>query len=142
MEAIRIVTQARLRYSMHNLGLAFEVVPMDAGKPIQNVSNPVWHRVGMTGKACGLEWAGEWKRFREYAHFHYTGGLTLGEIREGERLPASRPGVSKHKPEGPLNAVPAQGRQGYPFQPRRRRPPQSVIITSRADSRYHGYIAT
>jgi len=126
---------------MHNFALAFDVVPLDAGKPVWNVSNSVWQRVGIAGKACGLEWAGDWKQFREVAHFQYTGGLSLAEMREGKRpatlRPATlRPGISNHKPEGPLNAVPVQGRQGYPFQPRRRRPPQSVIMTSRADSIY------
>jgi len=119
---------------MHNFALAFDVVPLDAGKPVWNVSNSVWQRVGIAGKACGLEWAGDWKQFREVAHFQYTGGLSLAEMREGKRPATLRPGISDHKPEGRLNAVPVQGRHGYPFQPRRRRSPQSVIMTSRADS--------
>jgi len=86
-EANRIVTCARPGESMHNFGLAFDVVPLDGGKPVWNVSDPVWQTVGRTGKECGLEWAGEWKRFREYAHFQYTGGLSLAEIREGKRPP-------------------------------------------------------
>ena len=84
-EANRIVTHARPGYSMHNFGLAFDVVPLNAGKPIWNVSDPAWQTVGRTGKECGLEWAGDWKRFREYAHFQYTGGLSLAEIRDGKR---------------------------------------------------------
>jgi len=83
--ANRIVTCARPGQSMHNFGLAFDVVPLDGGKPVWNVSDPVWQTVGRTGKECGLEWAGEWKRFREYAHFQYTSGLSLAEIREGKR---------------------------------------------------------
>jgi len=46
----RIVTHARPGHSMHNFGLAFDVVPLNAGKPIWNVSDPVWQRVGRTGK--------------------------------------------------------------------------------------------
>jgi len=80
-----IVTNARPGYSLHNFGLAFDVVPLDGGKPIWNSSHPVWQRIGNNGKAVGLEWAGEWKRFREYPHFQYTSGLTLAEIREGKR---------------------------------------------------------
>jgi hypothetical protein len=72
-------------FSMHNFGLAFNVVPLDGGKPVWNVSNPGWQKVGMTGKECGPEWAGDWKRFREYAPFQYTGGLSLAEIREWQR---------------------------------------------------------
>jgi peptidoglycan L-alanyl-D-glutamate endopeptidase CwlK len=71
---------------MHHFELAFDVVPLNAGKLIWNVSHPVWQRIGRTGKGSGLELAaGDWKRFREYAHFQYTGGLGLAEIREGKR---------------------------------------------------------
>jgi peptidoglycan L-alanyl-D-glutamate endopeptidase CwlK len=83
---------------MHNFGLAFDVVPLDAGKPVWNVSDPVWERIGRTGKECGLEWAGDWQRFREYAHFQYTGGLSLAEIREGKRPATSRSAVSGRSP--------------------------------------------
>jgi len=90
-------------YAMHNFALAFDVVPLDGGKPVWNVSYPVWQIVGMTGKACGLEWAGDWKRFREVAHFRYTGGVTLAKIREGKRPATRRSRASKHKPKIPLN---------------------------------------
>ncbi|MEW6374394.1 MAG: M15 family metallopeptidase, partial [Thermodesulfobacteriota bacterium] len=83
----RIVTNARPGYSLHNFGLAFDVVPLDGGKPIWDSSHPVWQRIGNAGKGVGLEWAGEWKKFREYPHFQYTSGLTLAEIREGKRPP-------------------------------------------------------
>jgi peptidoglycan L-alanyl-D-glutamate endopeptidase CwlK len=81
----RIVTHARPGYSLHNFGLAFDVVPLDAGKPIWDASHPVWQRIGNTGKEANLEWAGDWKRFKEYPHFQYTSGLSLSEIREGKR---------------------------------------------------------
>mgnify|MGYP003338216528 CR=1 FL=1 len=29
------------------------------------------------GKKFGLEWAGDWKTFKEYPHFQYRGGLTM-----------------------------------------------------------------
>jgi len=54
-------------------------------------------RVGRTWKECGLEWSGDWKRFSEYAHFQYTGGLTLAEISEGKRRATSKSGVSDLK---------------------------------------------
>jgi peptidoglycan LD-endopeptidase CwlK len=85
---------------MHNFGLAFDVVPLNAGKPIWNVSDPVWKDVGQIGKGCGLEWAGDWKTFKEYAHFQYTAGLSLAEIREGKRPATSRRGVSNHEMQG------------------------------------------
>jgi hypothetical protein len=66
-------------------------------------------RVGMTGKACGLEWAGDWKTFKEYAHFQYTAGLSLAEIREGKRPATSWPDVSGHKLETSLSNVSGKG---------------------------------
>jgi hypothetical protein len=41
MEANTMVTHARPGYSMHNFGLAFYVAS-GAGKPVGNVSDPVW----------------------------------------------------------------------------------------------------
>jgi len=70
---------------MHHFGLAFDVVPLDGVKPVWNVSHPVWQKAVMIRKEWGREWAGDWKRFREYAHFQYTGGLSLAEIRERKR---------------------------------------------------------
>jgi hypothetical protein len=107
--ANRIVTCARPGYSIHNLGFAFDVAPLNTGKPVWNVSDPVWQRVGMTGKACGLEWAGGWKTFKEYAHFQYTAGLSLAEIREGKRPATSWPDVSGHKLETSLSDVSEKG---------------------------------
>jgi peptidoglycan LD-endopeptidase CwlK len=72
-------------YAMHNFGFAFDVAPLDAGKPVWNVSDPFWQRVGSMGKECRLEWTADWNRFRECAHFQYTGGLSLAEIRDGKR---------------------------------------------------------
>ncbi|MFO7599151.1 MAG: M15 family metallopeptidase [Candidatus Desulfacyla sp.] len=66
-------------------GLAFDVVPLDAGKPIWNVFDSFWQRVGRTGKECGLEWTGDWKRFREYAHFQYTGSVSQRSGRGRDR---------------------------------------------------------
>lgn len=88
----RIVTNARGGYSLHNVTLAdgtpaaraFDVVPLRAGKPVWGTSgdgiddNPadddkddleLWQRVGAIGEACGLEWAGRWRTFREFPHF-------------------------------------------------------------------------
>jgi len=81
----RIVTHARPGYSLHNFGLAFDVVPLDAGKPIWDDSHPAWQRIGNMGKEAGIEWAGDWKRFKEYPHFQYSSGLSLAEIQGGKR---------------------------------------------------------
>lgn len=82
----RIVTNARAGQSFHNYRCAVDVVPIRNGKAIWNAKDPVWQRIGAIGKAAGLEWAGDWKRFREFAHFQYTGGLTLAQLKAGAKI--------------------------------------------------------
>ena len=82
----KIVTNAKAGESFHNYRCAVDVVPIVAGKPRWNVKDEVWQKVGSLGKAAGLEWAGDWKRFREYPHFQYTGGLTLAQLQQGSKI--------------------------------------------------------
>lgn len=82
-----IVTNARGGQSYHNFRCALDVVPMRAGKPVWNTRGTdalLWQRVGEIGERCGLDWAGRWERFREYAHFQYTGGLQLADLQAGK----------------------------------------------------------
>ena len=72
----KIVTNAKPGESLHNAMLngnpaarAFDVVPMVMGKPMWDAEHPHWQTLGRIGKDCGLEWAGDWKRFKEYPHF-------------------------------------------------------------------------
>ncbi|HYF28577.1 MAG TPA: M15 family metallopeptidase [Baekduia sp.] len=88
----KVVTNAKPGKSRHNAETpqgdpaaeAFDVVPLRFGKPVWGTAgdgvdeNPdddhkddmeVWQRVGAHGKAVGLEWAGDWKSFREFPHF-------------------------------------------------------------------------
>lgn len=83
-----VVTRARAGESFHNYRVAYDVVPVVAGKPVWDASHPVWREVGRIGKECGLEWAGDWKTFPEYPHFQYTGGLTLADFQAGQTLGA------------------------------------------------------
>jgi len=80
----KIVTNARGGDSFHNHRCAVDVVPLVSGKPDWDGSHPVWAQVGAIGQECGLEWAGSWKTFKELAHFQYTGGLTIAELKEGK----------------------------------------------------------
>lgn len=82
----KIVTNAKAGQSWHNYKCAVDVVPVVAGKPRWDVKDEVWQQVGKLGKAAGLEWAGDWKRFKEYPHFQYTGGLTLAQLQAGETI--------------------------------------------------------
>jgi peptidoglycan L-alanyl-D-glutamate endopeptidase CwlK len=86
----RKVTNARPGYSWHNWRLAFDVVPMRAGKPVWGTTGDdlvLWQTIGKIGKEIGLEWAGDWVSFREYPHFQYTGGLTLDDLNAGKKIP-------------------------------------------------------
>jgi peptidoglycan L-alanyl-D-glutamate endopeptidase CwlK len=88
----RIVTNARGGQSFHNFHMAFDVVPLRAGKPVWGTAGAdglLWQKVGELGEAQGLEWAGRWKTFRELPHFQFTGGLTLAEVNAGKKLAAT-----------------------------------------------------
>ncbi|WP_244534237.1 M15 family metallopeptidase [Pseudomonas aeruginosa] len=81
------VTNAKAGQSFHNWRVAFDVVPLRDGKAVWNTTGAdgkLWERIGQLGEAAGLEWAGRWKTFREYAHFQYTGGLSLAQLAAGK----------------------------------------------------------
>ena len=80
------VTNAKAGQSWHNYRCAVDVVPIVAGKPRWDVKDEVWQQVGALGKAAGLEWAGDWKKFKEYPHFQYTSGLTLAQLQSGAKI--------------------------------------------------------
>jgi peptidoglycan L-alanyl-D-glutamate endopeptidase CwlK len=97
----RRVTNARGGQSYHNWRVAFDVVPLRHGKPVWGTrgngidNNPdddltdeleLWQSVGAIGKACGLEWAGDWRRFKEFPHFQYTGGLSVKDFQNGKTI--------------------------------------------------------
>jgi len=82
----KIVTNAKGGQSFHNFRCAVDVVPIVNGKPVWDAKNPLWQHIGAIGKSCGLEWAGEWRRFKEYPHFQYTGGLTLADLQNGKEV--------------------------------------------------------
>lgn len=79
-KAGKIVTYARGGQSKHNhtvggvpSSLAFDCVPLRGGRPVWGRTNAedlaLWVKVGKIGKSCGLEWAGDWKKFKEFPHF-------------------------------------------------------------------------
>ena len=91
-----VVTNARPGYSLHNYGLALDVVP-DELLPLPRWGDTpkhrartaeLWAQVGAIGKAVGLRWGGEFKRLPDRPHFEWSGGLTLAQLREG-MLPRS-----------------------------------------------------
>jgi peptidoglycan L-alanyl-D-glutamate endopeptidase CwlK len=82
----KVVTNAKAGDSWHNWRCAVDVVPLVNGKPDWDGSHSVWAKVGELGKQAGLEWAGEWRTFKELAHFQYTGGLTLSDLKSGKQI--------------------------------------------------------
>jgi peptidoglycan L-alanyl-D-glutamate endopeptidase CwlK len=80
----QIVTQAKPGQSMHQYGLALDVVPLRDGKCVWDKEDLLWQMVGNIGKGAGLDWAGDWVDFQEFPHFQYTGGLELAEIQKGK----------------------------------------------------------
>lgn len=83
------VTNAKGGQSYHNYRIAFDVVPVRHGKPVWGTSGEdgeLWKRIGAIGVSIGLEWAGNWKTFKEFPHFQYTGGLTLAQLQKGEQI--------------------------------------------------------
>jgi len=80
-----IVTRAKAGESWHNHCCALDVVPLVNGKAIWD-DQAMWKQVGEIGKSCGLEWAGDWKTFKEYPHFQYTGGMTLAQLQQGAKI--------------------------------------------------------
>ena len=82
----KVVTNAKAGDSWHNWRCAVDVVPMVNGKPNWDGLHPVWDQIGQLGEQAGLEWAGRWRSFKELAHFQYTGGLTLTDLKNGKEI--------------------------------------------------------
>lgn len=82
----KIITNAKAGQSFHNYRCAVDVVPIINGKPVWDVSYQVWQTIGKLGKEAGLEWAGDWKTFKEMPHFQYTGGLNLAQLQKGNKV--------------------------------------------------------
>ena len=80
-----IVTRAKAGESWHNWRCAFDVVPLVNGKAMWD-DQVMWKKIGEIGKSCGLDWAGDWRTFKEYPHFQYTGGLTLAQLQDGAKI--------------------------------------------------------
>jgi len=81
-----IVTNAKGGQSFHNYRCAVDVVPLLNGKPVWDAENDIWQKVGDFGIAAGLEWAGNWTKFREMPHFQYTNGLNLADLQIGKKI--------------------------------------------------------
>lgn len=77
------VTNAKGGQSFHNWRVAFDFVPIISGKAQWN-DIALFKKCGEIAKSHGLEWAGDWKTFKEYAHCQYTSGLSLKDFQQGK----------------------------------------------------------
>jgi peptidoglycan L-alanyl-D-glutamate endopeptidase CwlK len=71
-----IVTKARAGFSMHNYGLAVDVVPYLSGQTGQvnwDANTPQFRAMVSALEGQGLVWGGEWKSFPDYDHFQMPG---------------------------------------------------------------------
>lgn len=73
-----VVTNAGPGQSLHNYGLAFDVVPMVNGDPNWDDKSPAgiarWEKLGSLGESLGLEWGGRWHH-PDRPHFQVSGGI-------------------------------------------------------------------
>lgn len=87
----KIVTNAKGGQSNHNFRVAFDCVPIIDNKFCWDSSHPSWKKMGEIGKSLGLEWAGEWVKFKEYPHFQYLKALKekIETLNKNEEHPLS-----------------------------------------------------
>lgn len=83
---LSIVSNAKPGESVHNYGLAIDyfLVSEDGRTSLWTV-NADWRRVAAIAKSMGFEWGGDWLSFVDYPHLQITGGLTISQLRAGQR---------------------------------------------------------
>lgn len=90
-----VVTSARGGQSIHNYGLAFDIVLLidtdgtgsfntaswDRLKDFDNDGVTEWMEVVNYFKSIGWTWGGDWKNFKDYPHFQKTFGHTWRSLK-------------------------------------------------------------
>jgi peptidoglycan L-alanyl-D-glutamate endopeptidase CwlK len=66
-----IVTDAMPGYSWHEMAMAADFVPMNAGVPIWNTADPTWGKVIAGAPACGLLSGSTWTHFTDIPHLQF-----------------------------------------------------------------------
>jgi peptidoglycan L-alanyl-D-glutamate endopeptidase CwlK len=79
-----IVTNAKGGESLHNYGVAVDIVFIDSlGRPSWSHAFP-WKTLGQVGKAHGFEWGGDWTGFPDLPHFQLMLGYTLKDFKSNK----------------------------------------------------------
>lgn len=109
-----IVTNARGGFSYHNYGLAIDfALLLPDGRSVSwdmkrdgNQSNvPDWQEVVREAKGLGFEWGGDWTSFKDYPHLQMAFGLTIDQLRAGQRPSAQQINVALSVISGGDNGV-------------------------------------
>lgn len=83
------VTNAKGGSSIHNYGLAVDIVLIidgkvaswDVKKDFDKDAQSDWMEVVQVFKKAGYSWGGDWRTFKDMPHFEKTKGLTLQQIK-------------------------------------------------------------
>lgn len=78
----RKVTNAKGGQSEHNYRLAWDCVPMNGGKPAWG-DKQAYKLMGAVAATLGIGWAGNWKSFKETAHFSFKDGHSFNYFKKG-----------------------------------------------------------
>ena len=81
----RKVTNARGGQSEHNFRLAWDCVPLNGGKAEWG-NKKAYKLMGEVAATLGIDWAGNWKSFKETAHFSYKAGKPFSYFKKGGTL--------------------------------------------------------
>lgn len=79
------VTNAAPGYSLHNFGLALDVVEIKDGKAVgfqKDYPLSRWSEIATYGKANGFSWGGDWTGFKDRPHFQNMFGKSLAQLRD------------------------------------------------------------
>lgn len=82
-----IVTNAMPGQSLHNYGLAFDVVELKNGVALWD--NPNWEKIGKLGEKFGFTWGGRWKPIGgkiDYPHFEDRLGKSIAYLQSQRNI--------------------------------------------------------
>lgn len=77
-----IVTNAKGGQSLHQYGVAFDIVPIKSDGTIN--WNGDFEARAEIARSLGLEWGGDWDGFVDLPHFEYLAGYTLQDFQNGK----------------------------------------------------------
>ncbi len=93
-----VVTNATGGQSIHNYGLALDMfITNKAGETASWPADKLTE-VAQIAKSLGFEWGGDWKSFKDIPHIQMTGGLSVAQLRAGQKPNISLNNAAATKP--------------------------------------------